>query len=888
MTLLDERLDAHLDPRPEVVPVSLARRAGRWRTSARLARREMRRRPSRTVLAVLLIAVPVAAMVCADVAYRGDRLPPDRGLTYGAADARAILGADAADARDEIVAQLPTGTRSLWSEFVYAPLRSVADPGTLVDTTVVRRNAGDPLTEGMVRRLEGRLPVAADEVVLDPSLATAFGVGVGDLLSLVRPSQTFTVVGIGEMRAGWGGSPPVFLAPGFDLSAIRPEVISYELLVQGPAFVVPGDIAANDGFVQLPGIEYLPGVEYRVPESLNPPGESPGASAVGTVFFDVPFNASAPPEELLLGWILGLMLMGVLGIVVAVAFAVSGRRQLVTIGQLSATGADPSVIRRFLGLQGTWTGLVGATLGVAGGLAAVWWQRGWFDNDGRWALHPGDWLVVGLTAVGVATVAAMVPTRALVHLSVLAALGGRRPVAAVRGRQLAIGTALAAGGLAVLFLSIIAARESNDSGSDVVVPAIIAALGGFSLLAGVCCLCPVAIDTIARLGVRRRGVAMLATRSLGRHRARAAALLAAIVTVGAAATAVAAAGEGEIVAQRNNEARFEVQSSDVIHLRSYGFDDTMDAPVLQDPEVVDPTIRSAVESVVGEVTWVRADSLIVDPRSGDVGFVATDEVLTLMGLTIEQRAAVAAFDVVRLGPDPEAFEQQFLDETLPSSIPPGEVHNVVVPGLAFGYLSVLVAVDALPRFGLEPTVPTWFGRADHLLTRAEVDRIYETQSFERESPVFSELERNTQWVTIDIRCCDSIERWVVWVRVGTIGGTLLLMSIIVGLGMALWAAEGREERDTLVAVGAGPSTLAAIAGLKAWLLVFAGALLAVPLGFGTLWLALHAAQERATFPRVFVAVLVVALPLVIGGVTWSASALAQRIRPVRASTATAD
>src|SRR5690606_22153491 len=63
-------------------------------------------------------------------------------------------------------------------------------------------------------------------------------------------------------------------------------------------------------------------------------------------------------------YVLGAVALTVVGIVISAAFAVGARRQLVTIGQLSASGAPPSTVRSALVLQGTVTGLVGAAAGL--------------------------------------------------------------------------------------------------------------------------------------------------------------------------------------------------------------------------------------------------------------------------------------------------------------------------------------------------------------------------------------------------------------------------------------------------------------------------------------------------------------------------------------------
>src|SRR3546814_12255213 len=68
-------------------------------------------------------------------------------------------------------------------------------------------------------------------------------------------------------------------------------------------------------------------------------------------------------------YVLGAVALTVAGIVISAAFAVGARRQLVSIGQLSASGASPATIRSSLVLQGTFTGIVGAVAGFV--LAAV-------------------------------------------------------------------------------------------------------------------------------------------------------------------------------------------------------------------------------------------------------------------------------------------------------------------------------------------------------------------------------------------------------------------------------------------------------------------------------------------------------------------------------------
>ena len=115
---------------------------------------------------------------------------------------------------------------------------------------------------------------------------------------------------------------------------------------------------------------------------------------------------------------IGALVLTVVGIVISAAFAVGARRQLVTIGQLSASGASPTTVRTALVLQGTVTGLVGAVAGL--GLAAVLLGLGappaWssaLDQRIDALRRSGGRELVAVISIGVvaATVAALIPAR---------------------------------------------------------------------------------------------------------------------------------------------------------------------------------------------------------------------------------------------------------------------------------------------------------------------------------------------------------------------------------------------------------------------------------------------------------------------------------------------
>src|SRR5690606_10349485 len=75
-------------------------------------------------------------------------------------------------------------------------------------------------------------------------------------------------------------------------------------------------------------------------------------------------TADSAAEPVRWSMVLGAVALLVVGIVISAAFAVGARRQLVSLGQLSASGASPATIRTSLVLQGTVTGVAGAVAGL--------------------------------------------------------------------------------------------------------------------------------------------------------------------------------------------------------------------------------------------------------------------------------------------------------------------------------------------------------------------------------------------------------------------------------------------------------------------------------------------------------------------------------------------
>ena len=101
---------------------------------------------------------------------------------------------------------------------------------------------------------------------------------------------------------------------------------------------------------------------------------------------------------------------------------------------------------------------------------------------------------------------------------------------------------------------------------------------------------------------------------------------------------------------------------------------------------------------------------------------------------------------------------------------------------------------------------------------------------------------------------------------------LLFTLLIVAVGLALSAAESRDEREVLVAVGARPSTLRRVAGQKAAMLALAGTTLSVPTGLIPVVMVLRSVRQTPgelplDIPWLVIGMLVASVPLVAGVVT---------------------
>lgn len=889
MTLVDDRPAA---PAPVNRPPLRDRGAAApWRLAARMARRETRRRPGRTVLAALLIAVPVFAMTVGSVTVRTEA----RSSIWKAQFERRYPGADVAvdpqfmfgDGAATDVAVPPAGTRTIDYLWTHTDLTPAAAGARAVWAVWSDMPLDDPMVDGAVELLEGHA-AGVGELVLHPDVADALDVGVGDTVELARPSGTWTVAGIGRERDDFWTQ--IVIAPGFDRARVAEDLRSMVTLHDLPDGATPDEVVAF------------------------------GHSVGGITAYEQPFPTDTPTSTLAWGWVGGVLALVAVGIIVAAAFATSARRQLVAVGQLASNGATPSMIRRTLVLQGTWTAAAGAVVGIVTALVAVPLGRGVVEGFflrralGGWVVSPGDLVAIALTALAAGTVAAAVPARSLSRVPVMSALAGRRPLGQPPRWLVHTGVALTLGGLGLLAVAGVAVRNSSD-GQSTDLFALVIILATVAVVFGMVCATPLVVERAGSLAGHLSLSPRLALRGMARSRTRSAAVVAAVAVAVGGSVAVAMVAD-DAVLQTYDDGEFAPDDALVlVRYDSYG---DADPSALVDPGAptdaeLDGRQQQAIESAFAGATIEPLLVAAFDPppfRSdqpteywvdGNGPLVATPALLDVMGFDAAARRQLAdegsvmgAYSAMAAedgSPAPMTVNYP-LDGEIAQLVPTYTEHP---PEFEYGRGNLVVTREYAEGMGFTIVQRGLIVRAGTALTDDQRDVISATFQSETTPDVFIEpgdppavesAQRYSGWDTMYDVPPSAVDLRALWIARAVIVGIAVLVSgLVVAIGLSLAAAEGRDERDTLTIVGATPATMRRQAATRAAVLALTGIALGIPTGFlptMVLWRATDGTDWPA-FPLVVVAILVAAVPLVVAGATWLSTAVAQRLRPTTIS-----
>lgn len=531
----------------------------------RLARRDLLRARGRSLLIVLMVALPVSGAAFVDVVLRTtdvrgtERIPLELGREADARVVAAPTGNRLLQRPDETYGSQPTVVTGPGQPAEQPAQLPPTDPrpllpeGTRVITDQrgegrVRTTSGlaraglreldlaDPLAQGLFTVVEGRPARDRTEVAVTPSLLQKLGQSVGDELVVDVPEATLRIVGVVR---------PATDSRGRDTAVVLPGTLLHRD-VAGGGYVEPPSLLV-DTPQPMTWAQVLELNEVGVTAFSRAVVQDPPPREQIPLYDDPSFQEPGVDTGLLVAGVLvvGLTLAEV-ALLAGAAFAVGARRQSRALGLLAATGARAGQVRAVvLGqglLLGAVGGLVGVAVGTAAGAGAVAVAVRAFDQylpspD----LRPLDLLALGLLGIVTGLLAAALPARSAARQDVVASLSGRRGVVRTRRRYPALGLATAAVGAALALgggayaLSLSARGADSSRGATLV--ALMILVGAVLTQLGLIVATPAIVGATARLGRFLPLAPRLALRDAARHRGRTAPAVAAVL--GAVAGSVA-------------------------------------------------------------------------------------------------------------------------------------------------------------------------------------------------------------------------------------------------------------------------------------------------------------------------------------------------------------
>lgn len=502
-----------------------------WRLALRVARRDALRARGRSLLVLVMIALPVAAVAIADTVYSTSQVsggevlerrlggaaalveaPVEGGQVYQKPDpgeGQAFEGGGSAEPLtaagiEEVLGPRPTAVLDQgW-------LRFETELG-LGDVDVLETRLADPLAAGLVDLVEGRWPADTSEVVVSPELLER---GPGDELTLGDGSR-LSIVGTAR-SARYTGQPRSFGLPGaFGLGRDASR-----------QYLVGGDPVTWEQVLELNAV---------------------GATVLSrAVMLDPPADDELPMQvqwgsDLLEASVVTVLVLVVVMVLLEVvllagpAFAVGARRQARTLALMAAAGGTPAQARRVVLASGVVLGAVAAVLGVLLGLLGALALMPLVQRFSATRFGPFDvtWthlLVVAGFGLFSALLAAVVPAWLASRQDVVAVLNGRRGDARASRRSPLVGLVLLGAGVAA---AVWGARTGAGDGGEIA----IAASALLSVL-GMILLVPVVVVAVARLA---RGLPLplrFAARDAARHRSRTVPAVAAVAATVAGVVAL--------------------------------------------------------------------------------------------------------------------------------------------------------------------------------------------------------------------------------------------------------------------------------------------------------------------------------------------------------------
>jgi putative ABC transport system permease protein len=812
-----------------------------WRVPLRIARRDALRSRGRSILVLVMIALPVLAVTAADVVMhtqdvRGQE-SLDRRLGAASAQVTSTSGAGTyVQAADPDELSFSTGGGEGESPVLSAAqvrralggdvqllerrggeVRVVSEQG-VASAEATEVDLRDSVTEGLFTLTSGRLPRSEDEVVVNRALSEK-GYAVGDRLELQDdPDHTPRVVGLVESTTL--RDHPVAVGPIGSLGVGHEGVATW--LVDGAPVTWQEVRRLNAGgaTVLSRAVMLDPPARSELPEEVR---SSSGGSDSATLAVAVLVVVMALIEVVLLA---------------GPAFAVGARRQSRSLALLAATGGTPTQARRVVLASAVVLGgsaaVAGAALGigVAFGLVPVLQQfsASWFGPFEVPWLQLAGVAVFGLVS---ALLAALVPAHIASRQDVVAVLAGRRG-----DRRPSLRSPVA--GLVLVGLGVTGAvAGATRTGSET-------AIAGSAILTilGTILLVPVLLAGLSRLSRRLPLTLRYAVRDAARHRTR---TVPAVAAVAATVAGVVALGIGNASDAAESEATYTPSTTAGLGvLSNYGPTpdwaayesllrrQTPDAQLTQARGVAYSTPDGGSVSV--ELRRVGDDLPVMQSYGSSLGsdVLASDDALPPGIVGVSDAEAAQAADSLRAG-----GLVVFTNGRAPTGSTPVEVHVTIFDSQGDGsegkertvelpatWLSV--PVGAGPQAVVSTEVAQAIGvRVSQVAVLLGGARISEDQEQAITEGVQAISADSSFAVERGYQAEDSTR--IVQLILGALGAVLMLGGTLTATFLAL--SDARPDLATLAAVGASPRTRRRIAAAYAAVIGTVGAVLGALVGF---------------------------------------------------------
>ncbi|GAB4001415.1 FtsX-like permease family protein [Nocardioides ultimimeridianus] len=803
-----------------------------WRVALRLARREAWRRKGQTALMLVLIALPVLAVTTAAVVWKTATVSGAEGVTrrMGAADALVTApggGGRAIQCFDPDVCSIlmggqgrPTSTARVEALMGDRPVVALGTDTLsyptsegIGDLSVTQTDFSNPLTGGLFRLHEGRMPLNTGEIAINPA-AVARGPRLGQTLELIRKVRSTTtvyrlkVVGIADY-ANNRSSPFGAVLPGA-VGSLPAYELSW-LVGGGPVSWAQVQQWNHRGLIVASrAVLTDPPPESELPEEVQVYQQQSGVEQ--TTITIIALIASMVLLEVVL--------------LAGPAFAVRAKAQAHTLALVAATGGTPAQARRTILASGVVVGavggVVGAGLGVLLSYAAVPIAQ---DHSSSW-FGPREvpWLLV-LAVAGFgfvsAFLAAVVPAYSASRQNVVAVLAGRRGEGRPSRRSPFVGLVLIGLGIAG---AVLGGRESAVGTTAAVM------VGGSAIVSviGMIFFVPAAVVIVARLARRLPLSLRFAARDAARHRTR---TVPAVAAVGATVAGVVALSIALSSQAARDASAYAPQLADgyaVVNLSGPKHEADVAAVVRKQLPAV------ALERVTGVPGGYDVEFRYPGhPASYSYGsYLGTADVVASRlpdYLGVDDASAARADAVLRDG-GVVTFSSSFdhADGTTVTAVvhraDTGRVLRRVglrATPVAIPHSSTPVAAVLSPQAAARLEVPTAVTSLvmPPTLSNAQQQDLKEALAAAAPNAILY-VERGFE--------LDPVTRIIQWV-LALLGGVLMLGGTLTATFLAL--SDAKPDLATMAAVGARPRTRRGVAAAYALVVGAVGAVLGAPIGF---------------------------------------------------------